>query len=155
MELCERVLRTFYYFDVSGRRGKKSSWEKEGGKERWHSWNFPASFFFISIRLLFSIPPYGVRYSKCGVSIIWTLLRDHAPSVRCAARITHWHWQFSCNTDIFSHRLFFFFFLRPVINTCASCNVFSDNITSLIFTTFVTLESIYPFTFVSTSKKYY
>lgn len=39
-------------------RGREEGWEKEEGKERWHSWNFPASFFFISIRLLFSIPPY-------------------------------------------------------------------------------------------------
>lgn len=145
----------FLLFRRFWEKRKEEFLRKGGGKGAMALLELSCLFFFISIRLLFSIPPYGVRYSKCGVSIIWTLLRDHAPSVRCAARITHWHWQFSCNTDIFSHRLFFFFFLRPVINTCASCNVFSDNITSLIFTTFVTLESIYPFTFVSTSKKYY
>lgn len=108
-------------------------------------------FFFISIRLLFSIPPYGVRYSKCGVSIIWTLLRDHAPSVRCAARITHWHWQFSCNTDIFSHRLFFLFYffdLSSIPALLATCSL----ITRIYYLRYSRRESIYiyiyPFTFI-------
>lgn len=76
-------------------------------------------FSFLSQSVFFSpsLPTYGVRYSKCGVSIIWTLLRDHAPSVRRAARITHWHWQFSCNTDIFfSSSIIILFLFFP--STC-------------------------------------
>lgn len=126
---------------------------KGGGKGAMALLELSCLFFFISIRLLFSIPPYGVRYSKCGVSIIWTLLRDHAPSVRCAARITHWHWQFSCNTDIFSHRLFFLFYffdLSSIPALLATCSL----ITRIYYLRYSRRESIYiyPFTFIATSE---
>lgn len=143
-----RIMRTSSYcqlFIISteflGEEERRVS-RKEGGKGAMALLELSCLFFFISIRLLFSIPPYGVRYSKCGVSIIWTLLRDHAPSVRCAARITHWHWQFSCNTDIFSHRLFFLFYffdLSSIPALLTTCSL----ITRIYYLRYSRCESIY------------
>lgn len=123
--IMRTTIANFLLFRRFWEKRKEEFLRKGGGKGAMALLELSCLFFFISIRLLFSIPPYGVRYSKCGVSIIWTLLRDHAPSVRCAARITHWHWQFSCNTDIFSHRLFFFFFfdLSSIPALLATCSL--------------------------------
>ena len=86
-----------------GRSFKKPNRKKNG---RAPLGTFFASFLSQSISFSPSLPTEsGIRSS--GVSIIWTLLlRDHAPSVRHAVRITHWHWQFSCNTDVFLSIIF-------------------------------------------------
>lgn len=82
-------MRTFYYFDVSGGGEKRVERRRRERSDGTLGTFLPLFFLSQSVFFSPSLPTYGVRYSKCGVSIIWTLLRDHAPSVRRAARITH------------------------------------------------------------------
>lgn len=145
---------TFYYFDwVSGRRGKKSLEKRRRERSDGTLGTFLPLFFYLN-------PSSFLHPSlRSQVLEVWSIdYMDPASWPRavctlCCPDNPLTLTIFVQHRHFFSSIIFSFLFLRPVINTCASYNVFSDN--TYLLPSLLSMREyiyIYPFTFIATSE---